>query len=208
MATYSLTSVEAGAFDRVVAGPSAAQLACVAEHLTRADPGGAAPWAGAPADWARRHLAEPDWYKGLAEDQMQGWENGVRAVLDRPEFGLAAHGHYCAVSDMFVELAARAYRRRGADAVVRRFWPYRYTDEYGLDGRGYFPTHALLTTDQVGRLLEEVSGYDALLAELAADKPAFVDRWREQIGEDLREALPALREMHGRGRMWYAQLDY
>ena len=208
MATYSLTSVEAGAFDRFVAGPSAAQVACVAGHLTRAEPGGAAPWAGDPADWVRRHVAEPDWYRGLAEGEMQAWENGVRALLDRPEFGLAAHGFHCAVSDMFVELAARAYRRRGAAAVVRRFWPYRYTDEYGLDGRGYFPTHALLTPEQVGRLLGEVGEYDALLAELSADKPAFVDRWREQIGEDLREAVPALREIHGRGRMWYAQLDY
>jgi hypothetical protein len=81
-------------------------------------------------------------------------------------------------------------------------------DDYGLDGMGYFPTHALLTNEQVGRLIKEVSAYDSLLAELAKDKPDFVERWREQIQEDLKEGLPALGEIHKQKRMWYSQLDY
>jgi hypothetical protein len=207
MATYSLNSIDAKVFDRFVAKPSASQLKCVAEKLAQAELDDA-PWASDPMGWIRRHLSEPDWYKGLTEDQMQAWDNGIRALLDQPEFGLKAHGYHCAVSDMFIEIAARVYKRRGADAVVYKFWPYRFFDDYGLDQMGYFPTHALLTNEQVGKLIEEVGQYEVLLAELAADKPDFVERWREQIGEDLKEGMPALREIHQQGRMWYAQLDY
>jgi hypothetical protein len=139
---------------------------------------------------------------------MQAWENAIRALLDEPKFGRKAHGFHCAVGDMFIDIAARVYRKRGENAVVCQFWPYRFFDDYGLDGRGYFPTHALLTNDQVGKVIEEVSQYDSLLDELAKDKPDFVERWRDQIQDDIQEGLPALREIHKQKRMWYSQFDF
>ncbi len=208
MATYSLNSVNEGVFDKFVTKPSAVQLEFIAQKLAQAEVNDAPPWADDPTDWIRHHMSEPDWYKGLTEDQMQAWDNGIRALLDQPKFGLKAHGFHCAVSDMFIQIAARVYKRRGVNAVVCQFWPYRYFDDYGLDYMGYFPTHALLTNEQVGKLIEEVSPYDSLLAELAEDKPDFVERWRDQINSDIEEGMPALREIHKQKRMWYAQLDY
>lgn len=207
MATYSLGSIDAKVFDRFVAKPAASDLKCIAQKLAEADVT-SPPWAEDPTDWIRHHVAEPDWYQGLTEEQMQAWENAIRALLDEPKFGKTAHGYHCAVGDMFITIAARVYEKRGEKAVVRQFWPYRFFDNYGLDGMGYFPTHALLTNEQVGKLIEEVSQYEALLAELARDKPDFVERWREPIEEDLKEGLPALGEIHKQKRMWYAQLDY
>jgi hypothetical protein len=208
MATYSLNSINSKAFDEFIVKPSAPQLECIAAKFAQAELHETPPWADDPQEWIRRHLSEPDWYKDLTEDRMQAWDNGIRELLHQPEFDLKAHGFHCAVGDMFIQIAAKVYERRGADAVVCKFWPYRFFDDYGLDHMGYFPTHALLTNEQVGKLIEEVGDYDALLEELAAHKPDFVARWRDQIKDDIQEAMPALREIHQQKRMWYSQFDY
>jgi len=207
MATYSLNSIDETAFVQACNAPSHELIRVIAESLARAEVEGAV-WTGSPDEWIRGHLSAGDWYESLSEDEMEAWEAAVREMLDEPQFALKSHGFHCAVGDMFIEMAAKVYRKRSVDAVVLQFWPYRFFDTYDLDYTGYSPTYALLTNEQIGRLIDEVADYDALMAEYAKDKPEFVDRWREQINDDVQEAMPALQEIYDQKRMWYAQFDF
>jgi len=215
MATYSLHSIDQAAFDAFVANPTDDQLELMATEFNACH----SPAADWTVDSVVQNLARNVWYEGLDEWQMGGWESGMSSLLERPEFDLRAHGYHCSVSDMFIELASLAYTDRGVDAIVRRFWPYRFFDicvrtrvgrDPKLDRLGYYgPSHALLTNAQVGQLLDEVSQYPQLLDELAKGSPSFVAHWRRDIEMTLNEeAVPALTEIHNGKRMWYSMFDH
>ncbi len=215
MATWSLHSIDEAVFDSFVATPTDDQLELMVAK-SNANDSEATEWT---ADSVLQNLTRNVWYEGLDVWQMRGWDNAIESLLERSEFDMRAHGYHCSVSDMFIELATLAYADRGVDAIVRRFWPYRFFDicvrtRVGRDPQmdrfdDYFPTHALLTNAQVGQLLEEVAQYPALLDEFAKGNPSFVARWRSEIETELtEEAVPALTEIFNGQRMWYAMLDY
>ena len=213
MATRSLQSILESEFLKFCETPTDAQVQCVAKCLKiDEDFGVPAQWGDDPQGWLRKQLPKGDWYVDLSEEEMEAWDAGISELMHRGEFELKSHGFHCAVGDMFIEIAAQAYQLREKDAVVRRFWPYRYHGNYFPElepvERRYFPCHALLTNQQVGALLDEFSDYDSLLDTMAQDSPEFVNRWQDAIADDLKEALPALQEIHQQKRMWYSIFDF
>lgn len=213
MATYSLESVLQSVFDEFCTSPSADQLQCMSEVIANGDFDEPPSWQSDDIeDWIRSRLSSQDWYEGLVDEEMVAWDGAISALFEHTEFDLQAHGFHCAVSDMFITMADKAFEKRNEQAVIRQFWPFRYFDTYhaGVEpvDQIYFPCHALLTNEQVATLLGEVAEYDRLLEELAQNSPDWVEHWRPQIDEDLKEALPALREIVEQGRMWYSRFDF
>lgn len=211
MATYSLQSIDERAFDAFVRKPTKAQIATLVEKMVQLDYYQPPVWQGSEAAWATKHLEAPDWYANLAEEEMQAWENGIRTVVELPEFDLRGHGFHCAVSMEFIDFAARAFAHRGQDAVVRNFFPYRYFGGYHPEleahERIFNPFHALLSSSSIARLIEEVSDYDSLLRDAFPKSPARAEMFKQQIDDDLQEAIEPLKTMAANGRMWYAVVD-
>ena len=122
-------------------------------------------WQKDNAEWLRNHLAKSSWYEDLEELEMCCWDNGIAALLNRPEFKAEHHSFHGALPDFFVEFAIDAMKERGqADtSAIARFGPYRYTDKLQdvepID-RFYWPQHALLDPEQLKRVIVELEDYE------------------------------------------------
>jgi len=210
-----LHSIDEAAFTQCVTAPTDEQVECVAQCLAEwGTPD--SPWATDPRAWVANRLTAPDWYSDLDVGEPDSWEGAVYRLIQRPEFDLKEQYGGATLDRFVVDWSRRVFALRNEAAALRSFKPYRYylAEERELE-LTWWPTHAMVTSEDVGRMIAELGRFDEVVETLEHTplpglRPGFKSLYPQEI-EDARrsiaQAVPVLEQIRSRGHMLFAPFE-
>lgn len=201
-----LESIDESVFLSCISAPTEEQLAEVVASLSEY-PHPA--WASDPQAWIRQRFAQRDWYSDLEDPRP--WELAIAQLVHRPEFGFQYSDGETTLLTNVIEWSRKAFRLLDESAVLRSFKPFRYflSEERELE-LTYWPYHAQIANDGVGRLIGELDRFDVLLEMLEQNRPGFKDINGDEIEAaqvSIARSIPVLKDIYARGRMLYAPFE-
>ena len=174
-------------------------------------------WDDDPQAWVTKHLSKDDWYRDLTEPEAVAWDFAIDNIRSQFKCKKAVknteHGeiHF----DLF-ELAEELFHSERANRQMLRMTPYRF---HGLSPeieklepyeRIYWPTHAMLDTQQLAALAEDLSAFLTELPGCAITSSSIFDTIEERRAaakSEATELLNYIKRLLKAKAMWYARID-
>lgn len=223
MPAYQNSAIDEAAFLEFVNAPSGQPLELFVAGLASDDQANSffdeeSPvWHRDPAAWVVRRLPASDWYSDLTEPEAVAWDAAIRGVVSAFDCSDAVPGmeHGAVDFDIF-ELAAKMFGNDKAKHQILRMHPYRFhrlapeIESAEPYERVYWPTHAMLDTEQLNILAADLRSFRTQLPKFEITHPSIfgsIDDRRRNAEVESAGLLAYVSRLLDAKAMWFALID-
>lgn len=223
MSAYQTIAIDQEAFFTFLQNPSPALLDKFVKALSSNDDANdffeevPPVWSTDPSGWVTHRLTLDDWYGDLSEGEALAWDSAIGSMWSqfKPTTTVQPTEHG-AIHHHIFELAEEMFQGDRAAHQMLRMTPYRYhklADEIENAepyDRIYWPTHAMLDTEQLSLLEQDLLEFKARLADYeisSSDVFNSIDERRSESLSESNELLKYIGRLQAVKAMWYARID-
>lgn len=174
-------------------------------------------WQTDPTGWVTKRLASDDWYGDLTEGEALAWDSAIGSMWSqlKPSTTVKKTEHG-AIQQHIFDLAEEMFEGDRASHQMLRMTPYRYhrlapeIESAEPYDRIYWPTHAMLDTQQLEALQQDLLEFQKQLPSYEIELPDVFDSIEERRREselESTELLSYITRLKAANAMWYARID-
>ncbi len=174
-------------------------------------------WQTDPIGWVTKRLASDDWYGDLTEGEALAWDSAIGSMWSqfKPSTTVKKTEHG-AIQQHIFDLAEEMFESDRANHQMLRMTPYRShrlapeIESAEPYDRIYWPTHAMLDTQQLEALQHDLLEFQKRLPSYEIESSDVFDSIEERRREselESTELLNYIGRLKAANAMWYARID-